>query len=92
MSRLVKFAREDKEPEERTDEEVLPFDKMLFVRTGVLLLALMNQFLVIVGLSPIPYSEEEVGEFLSLLFTVAATIWVWWKDNDVTKEARKRKK
>lgn len=57
------------------------------VRTVVLIVALVNQALVISGKSPIPYSEEEVGQAVSMIITVAASLWAWWKNNSFTQAA-----
>lgn len=57
------------------------------VRTVVLIIALVNQALVISGKSPIPYSEEEVGQAVSMIITVAASLWAWWKNNSFTQAA-----
>lgn len=57
------------------------------VRTVVLIVALVNQALVISGKSPIPYSEEEVGQAVTMIITVAASLWAWWKNNSFTQAA-----
>lgn len=67
-------------------------DKMLIVRTLVLVVALINSTLVMAGYNPIPYTEEEVESFISSLFLVFATLWAWWKNNSITKEAREADK
>lgn len=62
-----------------------PFDKMMIVRTVVLLLAWLNQYLVIKGNSPLPISDTEITAFI----TFAASMWAWWKNNDVRFKARR---
>lgn len=57
------------------------------VRLIVLLIALINQLLVAVGKSPLPFENETVNEFVSALVTVLAAAWAWWKNNSFTKEA-----
>lgn len=57
------------------------------LRIAVLFIALANQFLVSFGISPIPFTSAEIEAFLSTLFTVVATLWATWKNNDVTPEA-----
>ena len=64
-------------------------DKATVIRTIILLVALTNQFLVSLGLSPFPFSAEQIEVGLSWSFTVLATLWTWWKNNNVTKEAQK---
>ena len=57
------------------------------VRTVVLVLALVNQGLTLAGWSPLPIEDEQVTELLSLIFTIAASVWSWWKNNSFTKAA-----
>ena len=64
-------------------------DKATAIRTIVLVIALINQALVAFGLSPFPFSAQEIEVALSYVFTVCATLWAWWKNNDVTPEAHK---
>lgn len=56
-------------------------------RTVVLLFALVNQFLTICGWNPLPFSEEGVYEGISLLLTVGASLWAWWKNNSFSEAA-----
>lgn len=63
-------------------------DKAVLIRLLVLIVAVVNQTLVLFDMSPIPYSNEEVEAGLTALATVLATIWATWKNNSVTKEAR----
>lgn len=65
--------------------------KMTMVRTLALLFALVNQALVLFGMSPLPFEQQEVEAFTATLFTVVTALWAWWKDNDITKAARDRK-
>lgn len=65
-------------------------DKGTITRTVLLVVALVNQFLVLKGITPI--DEQATAEFLSYVFTVGAASWAWWKDNDITKTAIERKK
>jgi SPP1 family holin len=62
--------------------------KGLWVRTIVLVFALINNALVLAGFSPLPFENEEVEAFLSTLFMIGAALWSWWKNNSVSKEAR----
>jgi len=57
------------------------------VRTGVLLFALANQALTISGHNPLPFSEDEVGQAVSMVLTVGASLWAWWKNNSFTQAA-----
>lgn len=55
------------------------------VRTIALLLSFVNMYLAQKGLSPIPVGEEEI----SFIITVGISIWAWWKNNNITPEAKK---
>lgn len=57
------------------------------VRLIVLVIALVNQLLVAIGKSPLPFENETVTEFVSVLITVLAAAWAWWKNNSFTKAA-----
>ena len=57
------------------------------VRLVVLVLALVNQTLTALGKSPLPFDDAAVTELVSILFTIAAAAWAWWKNNSFTKAA-----
>lgn len=57
------------------------------VRTAVLVFALVNQVLTISGYNPLPFAEEEVGQAVSMVLTVGASLWTWWKNNSFTQAA-----
>lgn len=57
------------------------------IRTVCLVLALVNQGLTMAGHSVLPVSDEQVAELLSLIFTIVASLWAWWKNNSFTKAA-----
>lgn len=57
------------------------------IRTVVLLVALVNQILESTGHSVLPITDDQVSEFLTLAFTIGASIWAWWKNNSFTKSA-----
>lgn len=61
-------------------------------RTIILALALINQVLTVSGHSVIPIENEDITEFVSLAFTIAASITAWWKNNSFTKNAIKADK
>jgi SPP1 family holin len=63
--------------------------KETIVRTIVLVLALVNQILTSTGHTVIPFDEELVNELLSLLLTIGASVWCWWKNNSFTANAIK---
>lgn len=57
------------------------------VRTVVLVVALVNQALTLSGHSILPISDEQISEVITLVFTVGASLWAWWKNNSFTKNA-----
>lgn len=61
--------------------------KDTIIRTVILVLALVNQILTSTGHSLIPISDEEITELISLVFTIGASVWAWWKNNSFTKNA-----
>lgn len=56
-------------------------------RTIVLVLALINQVLAIIGKGTIPIAEDTIYQVVSLIATIAAAVWSWWKNNSFTKAA-----
>ena len=67
----------------------MDISKATWIRTIVLIIALINQILIVLGANPLPFSEERIFEGVSALVTVAASLWSWWKNNSFTKEAIK---
>lgn len=61
--------------------------KQTIIRTVVLLIALFNQILVVFGKNPLPFGEEGIYEAVSLVATLGASLWAWWKNNSFSKEA-----
>lgn len=59
------------------------------VRTIVLVIALANQILAIVGKDAFPVTEDQVYQGVTLIATVGAAVWAWWKNNSFTKQAIK---
>lgn len=57
------------------------------IRTIVLVFALINQVLTSTGKNPLPFSNEDFYEIITMIVTVGAAIWAWWKNNSFTKEA-----
>lgn len=73
-------------------------DKGTVVRTVLLLVALINQFLVMFGKTPLPLDEESVNNLanvlyvaVSTLFTTFMTLVAWFKNNYVTSKGQKQK-
>ncbi|MGJ9460139.1 phage holin [Oceanobacillus sp. CF4.6] len=66
-------------------------DKGTLIRTIVLVIALINQFLVTAGLNPIPGDEAVWYEVITIIFTGIATATTWFKNNYVTAKGKKQK-
>ena len=66
--------------------------KDTIIRTVVLIVALVNQILTSTGRSVIPVNSEELAELITLLITIGASVWAWWKNNSFTKNAIKADK
>ena len=56
-------------------------------RTAVLLLALVNQVLAILGKEVLPFTNDEIYQAVSLVGTIVASVVAWWKNNSFTKAA-----
>lgn len=59
------------------------------IRTVLLILALVNQILTVMGITPLPIEDEQITQLLSLAFTIGTSIWAWWKNNSFTVDAVK---
>ncbi|NBH24646.1 phage holin [Lachnospiraceae bacterium] len=62
-------------------------EKMTIVRTLVLAFALINQVLTISGYNPLPFTDEDFGQAVSMVLTTGASLWAWWKNNSFTQAA-----
>ena len=61
--------------------------KGTIIRTIILALTIVNSLLSIFGKSPLPISDETVTQLVSLIFTIAASLAAWWKNNSFTQAA-----
>ncbi len=61
--------------------------KGTIIRTGVLLLALLNQVLTLLGYCPLGIADGQIETLVSTLWTIGAAVWGFWKNNSFTKEA-----
>lgn len=66
-------------------------DKGTVIRTMVLFVALLNQFLVSFDLYKIPGTAEEQTAFLSAIFTFITAAIAWFKNNYITAKGKKQK-
>lgn len=62
-------------------------EKMTIVRTAVLAFVLVNQVLTICGHNPLPFTDEDFEQAVSMVLTVGASLWAWWKNNSFTQAA-----
>lgn len=56
-------------------------------RTVILVVALLNQVLAILGKGTINIAENDLYQVISLLFTIGSTVVAWWKNNSFTPAA-----
>lgn len=56
-------------------------------RLIILVLLLVNQVLVMLGMQPVSFVEEELYAALSTVLTVLWSLWAAWKNNSLTSEA-----
>ena len=68
-------------------EKLKKIDKFTLIRTIILFIALTNQFLVVVGKSPLPIEHASIELLVSTLWTVITAIIAWWKNNSFTTKA-----
>ena len=61
-------------------------------RTIVLFIALANQVLAIAGKEVFPVTEDQVYQIVTLVATIGASVWAWWKNNSFTANAIKADK
>lgn len=69
----------------------MKMDNGTIIRTIVLIIAVVNQFLVSAGLYEIPGTAEEQTLFISTIFTTIATVVAWFKNNYVTAKGKRQK-
>lgn len=66
-------------------------DKPSIIRTVLLLLAMTNQGLALFGKSPLPFSDVDLTNFISFLFTAVTAAIAWWKNNYISDTGLKQK-
>jgi SPP1 family holin len=74
------------------------YDKGTVIRTVLLLVALINQTMLMLGKSPLDISEDQVNQLAdalytagSLIFTIGTTAVAWYKNNYVTTRGHQQK-
>ena len=63
-------------------------DAGTLTRTILIILALINQGLVIAGKETLPFTDEQITQVISFAFTVATALLAWWKNNNFTEAAK----
>ena len=59
-----------------------------WVRTLILIIALVNQALVIFGISNNEISLDSWASYASYILTAVSSLWSWWKNNSFTPKAQ----
>ena len=54
------------------------------IRTIVLAIALINQILAILGREKLPITDDMVYQVVTIIITIGASLWAWWKNNSFT--------
>ena len=54
------------------------------IRLVILAILIINQTLITLGYEPLPFSDEQIYEAVSILALVLGSLWAWWKNNNVT--------
>ena len=60
--------------------------QMTVVRT---IITLLNDLLIFYGKSPLNIDENTVYQIVTILSTIIVPVWTWWKNNSITKHAKK---
>lgn len=56
-------------------------------RTIILMLALINQVLAVLGYNVIDISDDTINTMISTAITIVTAIVAWWKNNSFTQAA-----
>ncbi|MCY7784323.1 MULTISPECIES: phage holin [unclassified Bacillus (in: firmicutes)] len=74
------------------------YDKGTVIRTVLLIIALINQTMLMFGKSPLGITEDQVNQLadalytaVSVIFTIGTTLAAWFKNNYVTTKGHKQK-
>ena len=59
-----------------------------WVRTIVLVIALIGQLLVILGKRTEAIDIDRWTEYVTYAVTVISSVWAWWKNNSFTQQAQ----
>ena len=59
-----------------------------WVRTIVLIIALIGQLLVILGRKTEAINIDQWTEYVTYAVTAISSVWAWWKNNSFTRKAQ----
>lgn len=57
------------------------------IRLIVQMVLLINMGLTLAGKNPLDIDETALTDCLTTVVTVASSVWVWWKNNNMTEAA-----
>lgn len=66
--------------------------KGTIIRTSILVLALVNTSLQLMGWDVLPFGEEQLESAITIILNTGASLTVWWKNNSFSDEAIKADK
>ena len=61
-------------------------------RTILIIIALINQGLLIAGKNPLPFEDDQIAQVISFGFTAVTAMIAWWKNNNFSHEAKEAQK
>ena len=67
----------------------MKISKGTLIRTIILALALINQVLAMLGLSPLNIADDDISTVISTAWTIIAAVVAWWKNNSFSDAAIK---
>ncbi len=67
----------------------MKISKGTLIRTIILALALINQVLAIIGISPLNIADDDISTVISTAWTIIAAVVAWWKNNSFSDAAIK---
>ncbi|MBC1499418.1 phage holin [Listeria weihenstephanensis] len=59
-----------------------------WIRSGVLVVALVNQGLTIVGKNPLPFNDSQTEQAVTFIVTAVSALLAGWKNQSFTKAAQ----
>lgn len=57
------------------------------INLAIAAVVLINAILTASGRNPVPINENAIAEFISYGAAGLETVWIWWKNQNVTAEA-----